>query len=366
MSSVNQMFDKFSAVKNYLRTKEELTLKEKFIFELTSIGISLIHENKMNIHTSGISLKLYKAIIEIMTLISYIDDNNDLIPLIEKYNRNKEYELYTSYKDEIKKPFYHFNNFKRTNKKDSVELDILNISNDLTELVDKYHNELSNYYNKLINNEIGDEIITLNAVLLMMIYMICIKVYPDIKAKFKETLDYEESFFLNHPLSQRYLNYVRSSVNLLKSVRDFRDDFTNISNMIMSFTCDKIFLYSEIFELKFVEFVNYLANFYSNITNSKNENIVHSFIESVMEENSSYIKLIYDESVILNHRCGYMITSYIDVYQEYSEAINFIDKAIAYIIALIGDADMYIDYNNLCDAKYRFDYENQYLVDKKE
>ena len=35
MSSLNKMYDKFNAINKYLFNKDKLSLKEKYIFELT-------------------------------------------------------------------------------------------------------------------------------------------------------------------------------------------------------------------------------------------------------------------------------------------------------------------------------------------
>lgn len=357
------MFDKLNAVRKHLYNKDNLSLKEKYLYELNSLCISLIHDNKLLVKQSKITCNLYKSIIEIITLISYIDNNKEIEEEINLYNKSKELEIYKKYSDKIKLPFYHFKDIELCETK-NIELDILNFDYDLDDLIIKYHNELYKYYIDLKDDKIDD--LSLDVIILTMVYMINIKSYPDIKASYKDTLEYEESFFVNHPLSQRYLTYVRSECMLLNNVINKREEFKKLSFMLLSFTSDKLFLNSEVFEIKFIIIVEYLNKLLNEILN---ENLnIYDFIDEVLEDDLSrnYIKLIYNESKLLNHRCGYMVISYIDVYEEYSEAIRFIDLAIGLLLKHIGDADMYNDFINIIDSKNTFDYENQYLVDKKE
>ena len=361
MSSLNKMYDKFNAINKYLFKKDKLSLKEKYVFELTAFAISLIYENKIKMNLSITKRELSKNVIEIIALISYLEDNPEFEKEVDLYTKKTERYLYLKYKNKIKDSFYHFNvdESKEVDNNASIKID-------MNELIKKYHNELLNYYELLIyNKEIND--LTLNTTLLMTIYIISQKMYPNLEAKYKESLEYAESFLINHPLSQRYMIYLRSEFDLLKRILNYRDKFIEIGNMLISFSIDKLYLNSETFESKFTTLINYLREFYFDIINSDDDS-VYSFIDSIDNDeiNKDYIKLIYDESLNLNHRLGYSVTSNIDVYQEYSIAIRFVDLAISELIKIVGDADIYNDFINIVDSKNTFDYENQYLVDKKE
>ena len=360
MSSINKMFDKFNAINKYLFKKENLNLKEKYLYELTSYTISLIYEDRRISDISKTKIEISKAIIEIMALISYLDDNKDFENEVNSYTKYLERSIYLKYKDLIRGSFYHFdeNNISDSNI-DSLDIDMI-------KLITKYHSELIKYYEEL-SNDFDTDSITLTPVLITTVYIICLKLYPNIEAKYKETLEYADSFLINHPLSQRYMIYLRSECDLLKRVMNHRNRFIDISNMLISFSLDKIYLNSETFETKFVTIMNYLSEFYFDIINL-NESNIDLFIDKIDidEIDKNYIKLIYEESLNLNHRLGYSITSNIDVYQEYSIAIRFIELLIGELLKYIGDADIYNDFINIADSKNTFDFENQYLVDKKE
>ncbi len=361
MSSLNKMYDKFNAINKYLLKKENLSLKEKYFYELTSFAISLIYEDKETVNASKTKLAVSKAIIETITLISYLENNPSYEDEINAYTNKMEKYIYLKYKNKVKKSFYHFD------EKLIDESDInANININMVELIKKYHNELYGYYEEIIENK-DINYLVLNTTLLMTVYIICQKIYPNLEAKYKESLEYAESFLINHPLSQRYMIYLRSEYNLLRRIINYRDKFIDIANMLVSFSIDKIYLNSETFETKFVTLINYLSSFYFDIISS-NDDSPYSFIDALDNDeiDKDYIKLIYEESYILNHRLGYSIKSNIDVYQEYSIAIRFIEIAIGELLKIIGDADIYNDFINIADAKNTFDYENQYLVEKRE
>lgn len=354
MNSVEKMFDTINSVNRYLYEKSDLTIIEYYYFELTSYAVSLIHESKLGNDNSIAINSVYKSIIEVLSILSICDKSFEKIHL---YNKFMEKNLYDKYKNEISLDFFHYKDIKE------IELDLDKIYNELpflkndydfTNLINDKYPELIYYYKLCKNNKLGIESIKLDALLLTIIYILCKTKYPNIKIEYKYTLNYEKSFFINHPLSQRYLIYAKNEANELKNYSPY---FKELGKIILSISCDKVYLNTEVLETKFLSTINYLTKVYNDLFKA---NIDEYMLIDLVGYNNSYIKLIYDESLYLSHKSGYLQHSYIDVYQEYSEVIAFIDNAILKILELSK-----LDYEKLkeiIEEKNRFDFENQYLV----
>ena len=353
MNNIEKTYNCINGVNRYLYGKKDLSILEYYYFELTSFAISLIHEYELNNDNSITLSSLYRGIIEILAIIS---SYNDKFQNIKLYNSYYEYMIYQKYQNKIKKELFHFDNINEININiDEIKKDLpfLDIKYDFEDLIVKNYPELIYYYKLSKNNKLDKESVVLYVLLLTIIYILC-KTKYSIKEEYKYSLNYEKSFFINHPLSQKYLTYVNKIGELLTNIND---DFSQLGKIIISISTDKIYLFSEAFEIKFLSGIKYILNLYNKITNKNVD--VNEFID-IVGYNNEYIKMIYEECYYLNHRNGYLLNSYIDCYQEYSEALSFIDYATIKLLEISNLDNKKL--KDLIKEKNKFDFENRYLV----
>ena len=372
MSSNEKMYNLFKAINvNILNKKEEnngLSFIDHYYYQMTSYAISLIDELELDIEPSIATIEMYKSFIETVSIVSMytkedsINDDDSTEPLND-YNYIQELNLYNKYKDTLGTKYFHFNDLKKNNKSlDEIykELPFLAPGFNYRNLIEKYNPELLAYYDKIINNKL-DNAGMLNAVILMIAYMICKQKFFNIEIKYKNTLEYSKSFFINHPLSQRYLNYVNTEANILKETNN--PDLIEAAKLVSTLAIDKVFLFSETLETKTKATFEYLNKLYNKVTGKNTD--FDEFSDIMTDDKlTEYIRMIYDESVNLSHASGYMILSSIDVYQEYSEIISFVDNVLCSILNLLGFDNK--EFKQIIKEKNKFDFEHRYLVDKKE
>ena len=371
MDSNEKMYNLFKTINTTILEKKNegngLSFIDYYYYQLTSYAISIINEFVLNVEPSIATYEMYKSFIETLVIISmYTHDdsiNDDSTKPLNEYNYIQELYLYNKYKDKLGTKYFHFDKINMaTRSLDEIykELPFLEPSFDYRELIKKYNPELLKYYEKLLNNQLED-INMLNVVLLMITYMICKNKFELLKPRYKDTLEYAKSFFINHPLSQRYLNYVNTEAMILSKTN--HPDLIKAGRLVRSFAIDKVFLFSETLETKTKVAFEFLKDLYNK---ASNQNVSFDVFVDIMSDDklTEYLLMIYDEAVLLSHASGYMIISEIDVYQEYSEIISFIDHVLGQVLKLYGFDNN--QFNEIVKLKNKFDFENQYLVDRKE
>ena len=386
MNNLDKIFTSIKTLNKQIYNKKkegiDLSIPELYLFQISSYAISLIHDELFDDLLSYQTLYLYRCIIEDLAIIAMYNNNDidkDFNVLKDSYNYYLEYELFNKY-DKIDDDLFHFNKnvirYELSNKEEL--LDLINkripfIKNDFdySILVKKYlpqfndyynliypftiGNDINNSYKEFINKDFSFELIKLETIMLTMLYTISNK-YINKSIKYNESLDYEKSFIYNHPINKMYISYVIGQKKLIKELNNPKYEI--LINSIYSINLDKAFGFNEVLEAKFVSFINLAVfNYYLNDNNIINN--VFNMIDLVYNKKSNYIKMLYESSLLLNHRNAYLIDSDIDLENEYIEIIYFIDLVLIELLKKDNiDINIINKYVELTNSKYEFDKEN--------
>ena len=358
MASINDFFLLFKTINVNIKfkyeDKEDISFKEYYYFEATTLALSIIREKEISNDISLLTLVEYKALIEVMAIM--FDDFND-IELLKLYNNQLESDIYTKYKPYKFK--YHFD------IKEFVDTDKTELKNQIIDklpfILDNYdfkkiivkNTKLYDYYEyilEILNNpnqevfrstEFMKKMGFLDGILLALLYAYFTKKYPNIDNRFNNTIDYEKSFIYNHPLNKRYHNYALLESSVLQAL-----GFELLAKMVVSISVDKAFGNAEVLEMKFKYFIDYLMGVLGLDLNGLIE------AAKLNKTDGKYFKLIYQEARYLSYLNGYMLESKIDLEDEYIKVVYFLDK----FIKLFVKSDKF---SNLIEEKYLFDKKNR-------
>lgn len=339
MASINDFFLLFKTInvniKNKFNDGEEISFKEYYYYEATTLALSIIREKEISNDISLLTLVEYKALIEVMAIMF---DSVDELELLKTYNNKVEEDLYNKYKSLNFKFHFNKNEFnnnidKNTLKNQIIEklpfiigtYDFKNIITKNTKLYEYYE-----YILEILNEPTVDvfrsvefmkKIGFLDGILLALLYAYFIKKYPNIDSRFNNTIDYEKSFIYNHPLNKRYHNFALVESSILAQA-----NYELLSKMVISISIDKAYGNSEVLEMKFKFFVDYIMK---TLNVDLNELIE---IAELSNAESKYFKLIYREAKYLSYLNGYMLISEIELELEYIKVVHFIDRFINLIV----------------------------------
>ena len=320
MEKIDEFFSKIKTIYNELLNKKEessLSYTDKYMFQLLSFSISLIHDSILIGEVSHVTKIMYKRVIETIMILSKLNKENSIY--LDSYNSYNEKLIYDKYKDKLDFSLFHFDNdkFELVNIEDvKAKLPFIFPDYDLNNIVSS-NNKLNEYYN-MVNDLDNKNVNIINIGLIIFGLKLIDSLYKDIKIKYKNTLDYEKSFIYNHPNNKMYMSYVDREAEILLSIEGFRD----ISYFIKSIGIDKAFGFSEVLEVKFKAIVDYI----SGLLNTD----ISSLISLV--DNNIYNSLLYDEAELLSYRSGYMIKSNIDLENEYINTVYLIDLLVLYLL----------------------------------
>ena len=320
MEKIDEFFSKIKTIYNELLNKKEessLSYTDKYMFQLLSFSISLIHDSILIGEVSHVTKIMYKRVIETIMILSKLNKENSIY--LDSYNSYNEKILYDKYKDKLDFSLFHFDNdkFELVNIEDvEAKLPFIIPVYDLNNIVSS-NNKLNEYYN-MVNDLDNKNVNIINIGLIIFGLKLIDSLYKDIKIKYKNTLDYEKSFIYNHPNNKMYMSYVDREAEILLSIEGFRD----ISYFIKSIGIDKAFGFSEVLEVKFKAIVDYI----SGLLNTDSSSLIS------LVDNNIYDSLLYEEAELLSCRSGYMIKSNIDLENEYINTVYLIDLLVLYLL----------------------------------
>lgn len=320
MEKIDEFFSKIKTIYNELLNKKEesrLSYTDKYMFQLLSFSISLIHDSILIGEVSYVTQIMYKRVIETIMILSKLNKENSVY--LDSYNSYNEKLIYDKYKDKLDFSLFHFDNdkFELVNIEDvKAKLPFIFPDYDLNNIVSS-NNKLNEYYN-MVNDLDNKNVNIINIGLIIFGLKLIDSLYKDIKIKYKNTLDYEKSFIYNHPNNKMYMSYVDREAEILLSIEGFKD----ISYFIKSIGIDKAFGFSEVLEVKFKAIVDYI----SGLLNTDSSSLIS------LVDNNTYNSLLYDEAELLSYRSGYMIKSNIDLENEYINTVYVIDLLVLYLL----------------------------------
>ena len=320
MEKIDEFFSKIKTIYNELLNKKEessLSYTDKYMFQLLSFSISLIHDSILIGEVSHVTKIMYKRVIETIMILSKLNKENSIY--LDSYNSYNEKIIYDKYKDKLDFSLFHFDNdkFELVNIEDvEAKLPFIFPDYDLNNIVSS-NNKLNEYYN-MVNDLDNKNVNIINIGLIIFGLKLIDSLYKDIKIKYKNTLDYEKSFIYNHPNNKMYMSYVDREAEILLSIEGFRD----ISYFIKSIGIDKAFGFSEVLEVKFKAIVDYI----SELLNTDSSSLIS------LVDNNIYNSLLYEEAELLSYRSGYMIKSNIDLENEYINTVYLIDLLVLYLL----------------------------------
>ena len=339
MASINDFFLLFKTINVNIKNKyddgEELSFNEYYYYEATTLALSIIREKEISNDVSLLTLVEYKALIEVMAIM--FDSVNEL-ELLKTYNNQVEEDLYNKYKSLNFKFHFSKNEFNNNVDKNVLKNQILEKLPFIVEYYDfkniiTKNTKLYEYYEYILqilneptvdvfrSTEFMKKIGFLDGILLALLYAYFIKKYPNIDARFNNTIDYEKSFIYNHPLNKRYHNFALVESSILAS-----ENYELLSKMVISISIDKAYGNSEVLEMKFKFFVDYIMK----LLNVDLGGLIE--LAGLSNAESKYLKLIYREARYLSYLNGYMIISEIELELEYIKVVHFIDRFINLIV----------------------------------
>ncbi len=344
MEKIDEFFSKIKTIYNELLNKKEessLSYTDKYMFQLLSFSISLIHDSILIGEVSHVTKIMYKRVIETIMILSKLNKENSIY--LDSYNSYNEKIIYDKYKDKLDFSLFHFDNdkFELVNIEDvEAKLPFIFPDYDLNNIVSS-NNKLNEYYN-MVNDLDNKNVNIINIGLIIFGLKLIDSLYKDIKIKYKNTLDYEKSFIYNHPNNKMYMSYVDREAEILLSIEGFRD----ISYFIKSIGIDKAFGFSEVLEVKFKAIVDYI----SELLNTDSSSLIS------LVDNNIYNSLLYEEAELLSYRSGYMIKSNIDLENEYINTVYLIDLLVLYLLRKKNVSEDTIDkFIEIINSKKNYD-----------